>query len=212
MATIELIDYSPASFVLFGDGTKAFKEELKAVGGKWNGRLRDPRDETGNTPLTGWIFSQKRRGDVEDLLNKIQTGEVQPSPVEAPTQRAAPTRRAPRAPRTAKAAAPPVTTVPQGASPPVRLQVGPTTIPMQEVKYNVVRPSVGMKADISLGGNLIPVAITLATPSAAGFVDVAYAQPVEGEGPDKDTYKLAVIAGNWQVVGVIDEHSVTFHL
>jgi len=54
--------YSPLSFVVVGD-TKAIKDRLKAVGGRFNPRLNQPNT---NKRVAGWVFSNRRRQLVED--------------------------------------------------------------------------------------------------------------------------------------------------
>ena len=61
----QIINYSEKAIALVGD-TKAIKEQLKAIGGKFNPRL---------TCGAGWIFSIKMREKVEALING---GEVKP--------------------------------------------------------------------------------------------------------------------------------------
>ena len=63
-STHELVQYSEKSFVVFGD-TKAIKNKLKELGGKYNRNLVDPR--TGNTS-PGWVFSHKKHTLVSQEL------------------------------------------------------------------------------------------------------------------------------------------------
>lgn len=55
----KIIDYSEKAIAVVGD-TKAIKEELKALGGRFNPRLNCG---------AGWIFSKKKRQALEKLLN-----------------------------------------------------------------------------------------------------------------------------------------------
>lgn len=55
----QIIDYSEKAFAVVGD-TKAIKDELKAIGGRFNFRL---------SCGAGWIFSKKCLADVQTLLN-----------------------------------------------------------------------------------------------------------------------------------------------
>lgn len=59
--TLTLEDYSDKSFVVRGEDTKKYKEELKNLGGRFNKNLNGG---------SGWIFSNKRREEVESFLNK----------------------------------------------------------------------------------------------------------------------------------------------
>ena len=60
---INIIDYSEKAFAVVGD-TKAVKESLKKMGGRFNGKL---------SCGAGWIFSNKMREEVERF---ISSGEV----------------------------------------------------------------------------------------------------------------------------------------
>lgn len=61
--SINIIDYSEKAFAVVGD-TKAVKEQLKQMGGRFNGKL---------SCGAGWIFSNKSRNAVEKFIN---SGEV----------------------------------------------------------------------------------------------------------------------------------------
>ena len=57
---IQCETYSDKAILVTGD-TRECKEDLKALGGKWNGKL------------VGWIFSKKLEGNVRKF---IETGEI----------------------------------------------------------------------------------------------------------------------------------------
>ena len=57
-AKIRLIDYSEKAFAIIGD-TRAIKETLKSLGGRFNGRL---------SCGAGWIFSKKKEQEVRAKL------------------------------------------------------------------------------------------------------------------------------------------------
>lgn len=59
----EIVDYSDKAIALFGD-TKAIKDLLKAMGGKFN-----PRLTYNNEKQAGWIFSKAKREELEGVLN-----------------------------------------------------------------------------------------------------------------------------------------------
>lgn len=59
MAALNIIDYSVKCFVITGD-TKQVKDDLKALGGKFNARL---------SCGPGWVFSVSQRSKVEEYLN-----------------------------------------------------------------------------------------------------------------------------------------------
>ena len=55
----QIIDYSDKAIAVTGD-TKAIKDDLKALGGRFNPRLKCG---------AGWIFSKKKQQALEKLLN-----------------------------------------------------------------------------------------------------------------------------------------------
>lgn len=58
---IQIIDYSEKAIVLIGT-TKALKEKLAEIGGKYNSHLKCG---------AGWVFSKRQRETVENLLKKL---------------------------------------------------------------------------------------------------------------------------------------------
>ena len=56
---ISIENYSERSIVVRGD-TRKYKEDLKKLGGKYNGRLKDG---------PGWIFPKKIQGDITNFIN-----------------------------------------------------------------------------------------------------------------------------------------------
>lgn len=61
-----LLQYSEKCVALFGD-TKPIKDELRRIGGRYNPSLHPFGQET-NVP--GWVFPNKYRDDVEQLINR----------------------------------------------------------------------------------------------------------------------------------------------
>lgn len=59
---IKVVEYSKKSFALVGAKTKELKDELAALGGSFNFRL---------TCGAGWIFSNKKRVEVDQFLTKL---------------------------------------------------------------------------------------------------------------------------------------------
>lgn len=57
---VRIIDYSEKSFAVVGN-TRPIKEDLKRLGGRFNAKLNCG---------CGWIFSNSRRAQVEELVNK----------------------------------------------------------------------------------------------------------------------------------------------
>ena len=56
-------DYSEKSFLVYGTTTKKFKDKLKCIGGKYNRKLQ------------GWIFSNRHKNKVDDLLLSLKEEE-----------------------------------------------------------------------------------------------------------------------------------------
>lgn len=61
--SFEIVDYSEKAIALFGD-TKAIKDLLKAMGGKFNPRLTHNEEKQ-----AGWIFSKTKRDELNTILN-----------------------------------------------------------------------------------------------------------------------------------------------
>ena len=59
----EIVDYSEKAIALFGD-TKAIKDTLKNLGGRFNPRLTHNDEKQ-----AGWIFSKAKRTELEKVLN-----------------------------------------------------------------------------------------------------------------------------------------------
>jgi hypothetical protein len=62
---IELLDYSAKAIVVTGD-TKTIKDQLKSLGGKFNGFLTHPYN---GTKFAGWIFSKRQTETIKQTLN-----------------------------------------------------------------------------------------------------------------------------------------------
>ncbi|GEM_PF-3093961 len=58
---LKVVDYSEKAIVVTGN-TKLFKTEIKKLGGRYNPRLKCGQ---------GWVFSVKKRDEVEDLVKWI---------------------------------------------------------------------------------------------------------------------------------------------
>ena len=120
------------------------KEQLQALGGKFNGRLQGG---------AGWIFPMSRQEEVKTYL---QTGQVPPRPAQ-PTRRQYVHPAAPIAPLAA-------------VSPP-QAPTQPTAVPTQTITYTVPKPAVDMKVSVRANGGEAEYKVTSATPKADGRVD-----------------------------------------
>ena len=66
---IQVTEYSDASVAMFGNTTE-YKEHIKAMGGRFNARLRHP---TTKEPTPGWIFPKRST----KMLNKyVEIGDT----------------------------------------------------------------------------------------------------------------------------------------
>ena len=59
---LQLESYSDKSFVIRGDKTKEYKEQLKEFGGKWNSNLKDG---------CGWIFPNKNKDKIQEWVESL---------------------------------------------------------------------------------------------------------------------------------------------
>ena len=63
---LEMVDYSEKAIAVFGD-TKAIKEQLKELGGRFNPSLNYNGEKR-----AGWIFSKKKAGKVKELIKPTE--------------------------------------------------------------------------------------------------------------------------------------------
>lgn len=72
---LEMVDYSEKSIAVFGD-TKAIKEQLKELGGRFNPSLNYNGEKR-----AGWIFSKKKADEVRNLMasEKVEAVEELPA-------------------------------------------------------------------------------------------------------------------------------------
>lgn len=75
---LEMVDYSEKAIAVFGD-TKAIKEQLKELGGRFNPSLNYNGEKR-----AGWIFSKKKADEVRNLMDseKVEAVEELPAPPE----------------------------------------------------------------------------------------------------------------------------------
>lgn len=64
---LELVDYSEKAIALFGN-SKAIKETLKELGGRFNPHLTNPKTQE---KQAGWIFSKKVQEQLNSILLKV---------------------------------------------------------------------------------------------------------------------------------------------
>lgn len=71
---LEMVDYSGKAIAVFGD-TKAIKEQLKELGGRFNPALNYNGEKR-----AGWIFSKKKANEVRTLMASGKVGAVEELP------------------------------------------------------------------------------------------------------------------------------------
>lgn len=214
MTELLLSYYSGKSFALFGKETKAIKEDLKEMGGKFNMRLKSPTNPSETQP--GWIFSMTKLNRIKEYLNEhypgqytIKTDQMAPSPSNSPPKSDAESVgteeksvQKPPVPRSAPK-------TPVGKT----VKLTPTLkIDYQTVTYKVIKPAVGMSVRISTIEGVLETKVTEVRIND-GVVDMAVVKPVTletSEQPDDTVYHLVITNGQWQVLGLVDEHSVSF--
>ena len=74
---VEVVDYSEKAVAVFGD-TKAIKDQLKELGGRFNSALKYNGEKR-----AGWIFSKKQADKVRELLAPAKTEEADETTGEA---------------------------------------------------------------------------------------------------------------------------------
>jgi len=115
-------DYSEKVFVVFGESTKIHKEHLKALGGKFNGYLKQKPGFPGGP---AWMFFHKLKSQVFDFINNVNTEKV-------PTQQTIPSQG------------------PQGALPTVAIPF--KNAKFQSVRWKVFIPRDGMNVTVKANG------------------------------------------------------------
>jgi len=63
--TIEIVQYSDKAIAVFGN-TRAVKDQLKAIGGRFNRFLKYQ-----DTKTCGWVFSNKKLPEVKKIINQF---------------------------------------------------------------------------------------------------------------------------------------------
>jgi hypothetical protein len=143
--TLNTASYSDKVFVVFGEATKIHKDALKALGGKFNGKLKT-KPETGFPGGAGWMFMHDYRGPVMEFVKKVNTGIV-------PTQRNIPAQG------------------PQQNLPNVTVPVKNNKY--QVVRWKIFIPREGMTVSIKANGAQI-VGTVLQTETHRDIVDTCY--------------------------------------
>ena len=67
---LEIVDYSEKAVAVFGD-TKAIKDELKSIGGKFN-----PRLNYNGGKRAGWVFPKSKLGELDKFIHDTGTNDT----------------------------------------------------------------------------------------------------------------------------------------
>jgi hypothetical protein len=218
--------YSDQSFAVRGGLTRNYTAQLKKLGGKYNPNLRGG---------PGWIFSNRARADADQLVNAINSGQIPPS---APSPTYSPNRGRGFPPQGVAAQGvasqgvqgatsqfrqlaintpSPATAAPSGPPSPSPITL-PTITPVQQmgvptlqnyqtVTYTVIKPQVGMLVNINVRGCTLSYQV-VTIEDHAGIIDGAYIR--QQNIPNGPLSKLVITNGQWQVLGMIESHTVNF--
>lgn len=120
MTEIKVVDYSDKSFAVYGEGTRDIKEQIKSLNGKFNRNLKSVEDFEGGM---GWVVSKKYEEELNELVGKYNSGEMNFSLPDTTGEFALPSTNLP-------------------------LKNNST---YQYVKYKVYKPQVGMNVKLTSG-------------------------------------------------------------
>lgn len=70
---LSTVDYSDKSFIVFGEATKTYKQQLRDLGGKFNMYLKERPGFPGGA---AWLFFTKSKPTVYKFLNQVNSGEM----------------------------------------------------------------------------------------------------------------------------------------
>jgi len=232
--------YSNNSIVVRGD-SKPWKDYLKSLGGKWNGRL---------TGGAGWIFSKDKENELMNFIAQANGGLIQqPQQTAIIPQPTATTPHYPGIPQPT-ATTPqypgipqpkpqypgipqPTATTPQypGIPQPKVLSPTPTNVlpsipatinypnlfmaadnlQYQIVIYTSPSPTVGQSVIITIGDNDLEYRVTKIESETPPY-DSILIQNVNTDGTPEDQVSRAVLVkGEWKIFGLLDDHVVTFN-
>lgn len=70
---LNIVDYTEKTFIVFGEATKTYKQQMKDLGGKFNGRLKERPEFPGGA---AWIFMLKSKPQVYQFVNQVNNREI----------------------------------------------------------------------------------------------------------------------------------------
>jgi hypothetical protein len=226
-------EYYKEGIAVFGN-TKPWKENLKAIGGSFNGNLEG---------RAGWIFRKSDEPTVMQLIANANAGAIQPMTAAPPRVGAVPVAQPQMVPMgLAQPALTPAAAMtrltiaqPQAARVPVPapapvvqaslLTLGfPTAaktrdgLVYQIVMYTVPMPTVGQRITLRVGEAELPYAVSdiVAAAPPAPITEALIRQVLPPQRgleeviPEPQTSRIVIAEGVWQVQGLHDAHTVTF--
>nr|QBK89899.1 MAG: uncharacterized protein LCPAC101_01820 [Pithovirus LCPAC101] len=138
-----------------------------------------------NRDFGGWVYSSDNREEVENFIRGANEGDIAPDFYKEKTDRNN---------KSGKTDNIGVVAMPKYGNP-----------RKQMLTYHIFRPSVGMTVTIKVDGNINTYQV-INTNNKRGMVDEVIIL-----WPDNETKsKLLVCSGRWQVVGMINRHSIRF--
>ena len=181
-AALAIVDYSDKSFVVFGEATKTYKEQMKQLGGSFNMRLQARPGFSGGP---GWIFKSSSKPSVVAFINQVNDRKIthheEVAHQDSPAQGGVTTLNLPTV-------------------------VGPVAnAKYQSVHFRAFKPVIGMTVTVKSGGMTASGKVIQVETSGRNVVYSAYIN-IGGA-----TSKLVLLAnGYWQVWKHDVEHRVIF--
>lgn len=65
---MQITNYSDKCFVITGEDTREYKEQIKSLGGKWNARLKND--------LKGWVFPIQKLSQVKQFVENPSSFQI----------------------------------------------------------------------------------------------------------------------------------------
>ena len=175
---LNMVDYSDKTFIVFGEATKTYKEQMKDLGGKF---MKQMKERPGFAGGAAWMFFMKLKPQVIDFVNSVNNRQINQH--EGVTHQDTIN----------------LNVTGQLALPTVIAPIHNATY--QTVHWKVYKPVAGMSVTIKAGGASAAGEV-LQVESHRNVVDTAYIS-LNG-----NTSKLVIINGYWQVHGYMVEHRV----
>lgn len=186
-------------YAVFGN-TQPFKEDLKALGGRYNRNL-------GGKP--GWVFGTNKLQELTEFVTAANSGESITESI---------TTLSPSIPRPSTTSATTVTSGNQSVPRTVhQIRTKPVTIPTtvnypnifmgadnkqyQILMYTVNYPVVGDNIVVNFEQGAMPCSVE--TVLANDHIVLRNIR-------DDDTFEAKIVCGKWQLVGITEVHSMTF--